>query len=101
MSKAAKLYDGINERMTIPAWERNGIQNRYAPKLFIPKQIYHLWGDDVLERSLQGHKVERSYTKELEAGLKEHGVPYEIRQCRSCGERMKKLVYPVVEIKEV
>lgn len=46
----------------------------------------------------KSYKRKDRYTKELEDALKSANVPYETEMCRSCGGKVKKLVYRVVEV---
>lgn len=38
------------------------------------------------------------HSKSVEDALSENGVPYEIELCRSCGGRIRKIVYHPVEV---
>ena len=49
---------------------------------------------------LKAYKRKVKYNSALEATLKWHDVPYEIEYCRSCGGKVKKISYQVVEVYE-
>ena len=46
----------------------------------------------------RGYKRKVRYNAELEEALKQNGVPYETEYCKSCGGRIKKISYRVVEV---
>lgn len=54
--------------------------------------------DPVYIESLRGAKVAKRKTDSLEATLKAHNVPYEEILCKSCGGRVAKLQYNIIEV---
>lgn len=54
--------------------------------------------DEAMIKWFAAHKRKVKYNAELERTLKDAGVPYTLEMCRSCGGRVKKLVYQVVEV---
>lgn len=62
-----------------------------------PNEIYET-EDEAMLNFFKSHKRKVRYNAELERALKEHGVPYEIEYCKSCGGKVKKISYNVVEV---
>lgn len=54
--------------------------------------------DTAMLNWLRAYRQEVRYSGQLEAALKENGVPYEIKYCRSCGGKVKKISYQMVEV---
>ena len=48
----------------------------------------------------RNYKRKVRYNAETERALKDNDVPYEIEMCRSCGGKIKKISYRVVEVME-
>ena len=48
----------------------------------------------------KAYKRKTRYSADLESALKANDVPYEIEMCKSCGGRVKKISYHVVEVFE-
>ena len=44
------------------------------------------------------YKRKVRWTEKIERTLKNHGVPYETEMCKSCGGKVKKISYQVVEV---
>lgn len=65
-----------------------------------PHTWYDTEGDMMLEKSLMETKTKRAYTPELERTLKETGADYEITRCRSCGGKVTKISFYVVEVND-
>lgn len=62
-----------------------------------PNTVYKT-DDDAMLNFFRNYKRKVRYTAEIERALKENGVPYEIEMCRSCGGKIKKISYRVVEV---
>ncbi len=56
--------------------------------------------DQVLAKFLKEKTLEEVYSTGKESELKAHDIPYTIKTCRSCGGRVKKIVYHPVEVWE-
>ena len=54
--------------------------------------------DQAMIDYFQSFRQETQYTKELENTFEKYGIPYEIKMCKSCGGRVKKLKYQLVEV---
>lgn len=65
-----------------------------------PNEVYETEDEAMIQwfRDFGRRKVR--YSKQLENTLKEAGVPYEIELCRSCGGKIQKISYQVVEVME-
>ena len=62
-----------------------------------PNTVYKT-DDDAMLNFFRNYKRKVRYTAEIERALKENKVPYEIEFCRSCGGKVKKISYRVVEV---
>lgn len=63
----------------------------------IPNKVYTS-DDQAMLNFFRGYKARVRYTESLENALKQFGVPYEIEYCKSCGGRIRKLKYQLVEV---
>lgn len=86
-------------RTSLPIRNERG-QNVWRLTGFIPGEWYQV--DDVgLLNILKGKaKVKKAYSQDLENTLKGKGVPYEVVKCKTCGGRVTKIEYSVLEIEE-
>lgn len=64
-----------------------------------PGVIYET-DDEAMLNFFKTYKRKVRYNAELEKALKENNVPYDIEFCRSCGGKVKKISYKVVEVME-
>lgn len=62
-----------------------------------PNTVYET-DDEAMLNFFRGYKRKVRYNSELEKALKDNGVPYETEYCKSCGGRVKKISYRVVEV---
>ncbi len=62
----------------------------------MPGTIYEILEEIIDPIPSTKHKVK--YSPELEQALKEEGIPYEIIRCQSCGGRVKKIEFPILEV---
>lgn len=62
-----------------------------------PNTVYKT-DDEAMLNFFRAYKRKVRYTAEIERALQENGVPYEIEMCRSCGGKIKKISYRVVEV---
>lgn len=65
----------------------------------VPGKVYQS-DDEAMLDFFRNYKRKVRYNAEIEEALKQNGVPYEIEMCRSCGGRIKKIKYQVVEVEE-
>ena len=63
----------------------------------VPGKVYET-DDEAMLTFFRKYKRKVRYNAELEKALKEHNVPYEFEMCRSCGGKIKKISYQVVEV---
>lgn len=100
MSSYFKLIDAIDTPMKINVARReNGIV-KYCHVQLTPGKKYELGDDEVFINSLRSVTTQKSYSKELVSILESYGVPYEEKFCRTCGGKVKKIAYNVVEVVE-
>ena len=63
----------------------------------VPGVIYET-DDAAMLTFFRNYKRKVRYTADIERALKENDVPYEVELCRSCGGKIKKISYRVVEV---
>lgn len=63
----------------------------------VPGIIYET-DDMALIEYFKGYKRKVRYNAELEQALKANGVAYDVEFCKSCGGKIKKISYKVVEV---
>lgn len=54
--------------------------------------------DEAQKKFIRENRIKVRYNANLEAILKEAGVPYEVIRCRSCGGRVRKIEYNQIEV---
>ena len=64
-----------------------------------PGKVYET-KDEAMLNFFKSYKRKVRHTSDIENALKSAGVPYEVEYCRSCGGRVKKISYQVVEVLE-
>ena len=65
----------------------------------VPGKVYE--SDDTAMLNFFKNYIRKvRYTAEIERALKENDVPYEVEMCRSCGGKIKKIKYQLVEVEE-
>lgn len=97
--KKIKLYDGIDGTVALSVIKNvRGIPTYGHERLF-PGKVYET-DDKLLLESLSKATKEKQYSPQLEEHLKSHNIPYEVTSCKSCGGRVKKLKYHVIEVIE-
>ena len=62
-----------------------------------PDTVYKT-DDEARLNFFRNYKRKVRYTAEIERALKQNNVPYETEMCRSCGGKVKKISYRVVEV---
>lgn len=63
----------------------------------VPDKVYESEDKAMLD-FFRNYKRKVRHTAGIEEALKSAEVPYEIEYCRSCGGRVKKISYKVVEV---
>ena len=63
----------------------------------VPGKVYET-DDQAMINFFKSYKRKVRHTAGIEEALKSANVPYEIEYCRSCGGRVKKISYKVVEV---
>lgn len=63
----------------------------------LPNKVYESDDTAMLNFFKQYRRKER-YSESLENALKRAGVPYDIEYCKTCGGRVKKITYQLVEV---
>lgn len=99
-----KLIDAIETPQTLNLAESKVVNGKriavYKPRRFLPGKKYEVPDDPVFIQSLKNCKQKVKYTPETEATLKECGSSYEVVYCKSCGGRVRKIEYHVIEVVE-
>lgn len=65
----------------------------------VPDKVYET-DDEAMIGFFKAYRREVRYNAELERALKENDVPFELKYCKSCGGKIKKIRYPLVEVIE-
>lgn len=97
-----KLIDAISVPITLynlAARPRNIITHDNHMRLE-PHKTYVMPDDEILANSLKKATTERKYTRELEQALQDCNAEYEIKLCKSCGGKVRKIKYKVIEVIE-
>lgn len=64
-----------------------------------PNKVYET-DDEAMISFFRSYKRKVRYNAGLEQALKKNNVPYDIEYCRSCGGKIKKISYALVEVME-
>ena len=64
-----------------------------------PGKVYKT-DDEAMIRFFKAYRRKVRYNPEIEQALKNNDVPYEIEYCKSCGGKIKKISYQMVEVME-
>lgn len=97
-----KLIDAISVPMTmyhLASKPKNVITYDNHMRLE-PKKLYKLPEDEILAKSIRNYTVQHRYTPELEDALKACNATYEVKLCKSCGGKVKKIKYNIIEVIE-
>lgn len=62
-----------------------------------PGKVYET-DDEAMLNFFRSHKRLVRYNADIEKALADNGVPYDIEYCKSCGGRIKKISYQLVEV---
>ena len=65
----------------------------------VPGEEYET-DDEAMIEWFKSYKRKVRYQKSLADTLESHNVPFELEMCRSCGGRIKKISYQIVEVYE-
>lgn len=96
-----KLIDAISVPLTISVASKKDGYVRYGYTRLEPHKWYEVpEGDDVLLTSLKNAKSKKGYSVELENLLSECGADYKVEYCQSCGGKVRKIEYYVIEVVE-
>lgn len=63
----------------------------------VPGEEYET-DDEAMVEWFKSYRRKVKYNSQLEDTLKRHEVPYEIEMCKSCGGKVKKISYQIVEV---
>lgn len=100
MAKKIRLISIIENRTKIDVvYKENGI-TKYTYITLDPGVEYELPNDPLFIASVKGSKFKKFYDRNMEMKLKSANIPYEVEMCKSCGGRVKKLVYNPLEVIE-
>lgn len=100
-----KLNKAENVQVTINNVAKTKIINGKAIVTYsnyirlVPNKVYET-DDEAMLNFFRSYKRKVRYNAQLENVLRSNGVPYEIEYCRSCGGKVKKISYRVVEVME-
>lgn len=95
-----KLIDAIDVPLNLNLVKQENGKTVYQRTRLVPGKKYAISDDKAFMKSLLGATDSKRYTQGLENRLKACGAIYEIKKCRSCGGRIIKIVYHVVEVVE-
>lgn len=96
-----KLIDAITVPLTLSIATRKGGYVHYGYIRLEPNKVYEVpEGDDLMITSLKNCKSKKPYSETLEETLKACGATYKTEYCKSCGGKVRKIEYYVVEVNE-
>lgn len=99
--KLADVIDTPQKLNVVATVEKNGSSYcKYCVIRLKPGEKYAVTDDSVLMNSLRSVTTKVKYSEEVEQLLKKSGVPYTVKACPSCGGRVKKIEYHVVQFVE-
>lgn len=102
--KIFRLIPCIKTRTRVPVWVTKKFQNgttQIPSSVFLdPNTDYDLPDDPVLVESLKKATSIKPYSDELKDSLEECGAKYKVNMCPSCGGRVKKIEFHLVEVVE-
>lgn len=99
--KLADVIDTPQKLNVVAMVDKNGSKYRkYCMIRLIPGEKYAVTDDSVLMESLRSITTKVKYSSDVEDALKASGVPYTVKACPSCGGRVKKIEYHVVQFVE-
>lgn len=99
-----KLIDAIQTAQTLSLAEAREVGGKkiavYKPKRFLPGKKYEVPDDKIFIDAIKNCTRRVTYTQETEDALKMCGASYEVITCKSCGGKVKKIKYHVLEVGE-
>lgn len=95
-----RLIDGIDTTQRIGVAKHHNDHVVYGSMELQPNVTYQLEDDEIFLNSLKSATVEKRYSDELIKTLKAMGIKYDLNYCRSCGGRVKKVVYSIIEVNQ-
>ena len=98
VGKTFKLLDVIKERTQVDVVYREHGITKYSYIVLDPNVEYEMPNDELFQKSIIGCKFKKPYSRALEEALKANDIPYQVEMCKSCGGRVKKLVYNPMEV---
>lgn len=93
-----KLISVIDTMQQINVAKKVNGKTTFGVLRLYPGVTYELEDDETLLNSLKGAKVEKRYSPLLVEILKENNIAYEEVLCHSCGGRVKKIRYNIIEV---
>lgn len=95
------LIPGIENRTKINVCTRRKGYLQYSYAVLDPGVEYELPEDDpAFVESLKKETYTKHWSQAIEDKLKSMGIPYEVKNCKQCGGRVKKIIYHPVEVHE-
>lgn len=95
-----KLIDAIDTPVSLNVVTRENGITAYKRMRLDPGVKYAIPDDTTLFESIDGATTRVKYTEAFENALKNCGARYKVKMCPSCGGRVKKIEYHVVEVVE-
>ena len=99
LNDAEKVQTTINNVAVTKRVNGKDIVNYSNYIRLVPGKVYET-EDQAMISFFKSYRRKVRHTAGIEEALKSAGVPYEIEYCRSCGGRVKKIKYQVVEVFE-
>lgn len=95
-----KLIDAVDVPRTVTVATRENNRTEYKRIRLEPHKKYELPSDTLLLEELKKATLRVKYSPEYEEILKKCGARYEVKLCPSCGGRVRKIEYHIVEVVE-
>ena len=97
LNKAEKVEQTINNVAVTKRINGKDIVTYSNYIRLVPNKVYET-DDEAMINFFKTYKRKVRHTAGIEEALKSAEVPYEVEYCRSCGGRVKKINYKVVEV---
>lgn len=97
LNKAEKVSVTINNVAKTKDYNGKSIVT-YSNYIRLAPNMVYKTDDEAMLNFFRNYRRKVRYTAEVERALKDNGVPYEIEFCRSCGGKIKKISYRLVEV---
>lgn len=95
-----RLISVIKNRTRIDVARKENGFLKYSYVVLDPGVEYEMPEDSTFEASIRNCKFKKFYDRQMEEILIANNIPYKVEMCKSCGGRVKKLVYNPVEVIE-